>query len=134
MKQLSIIMSNRRGVIAEITEALAARNINIENINAQSFEDKAIITVEVNDYELALSELIRLGKTNDFQVIAEDAIIIKLPNEPGALAKISRRFTNANIELFSIRFIQRNESFGLVAISTERSEIALKLLKDVLVS
>ena len=131
MRQLSIITNSHVGIIAEVTEALAKKNININNINAQLFEDKAIITVEVDNYELALAELNNL---NNFQVIAEDSIIIKLPNEPGALAKISRRFTDANVDLLSIRFIQRNDDFGLVAISTERSDIALELIKDVLVS
>ena len=131
MKQLSIITNSRVGIIAEVTEALAAKNINIENIDAQVFEDKAIVTLEVDNEELALTELNNL---HNYKVIAEDSIIIKLPNEPGALAKISRRFTDASVDLLSIRFIERNEDFGLVAISTERSEVALALIKDVLVS
>ena len=131
MKQLSIITDSRIGVIAEISEALAEKNINIENIDAKSFSDHAVILLSVDKYDLAFQTL---NQFDNFQIITEDAILIRLENEPGALAKIARRFTDANIDLRSIRFIQRNEDFGLVAISTDRTEDALNLVKDVLVS
>ena len=131
MKQLSIITDSRIGVIAEISEALAEKNINIENIDAKSFSDHAVILLSVDQYDLAFQTL---NQFNNFQIITEDAILIRLENEPGALAKIARRFTDADIDLRSIRFIQRNEDFGLVAISTDRTEDALNLVKDVLVS
>lgn len=131
MKQFSIITQSRVGIIAELTEALANENINIENIDAKAFEDKAIILISVDDYQKAMKLFDRF---EGFQVIAEDAIIVKLKNEPGALAKIARRFSDVNIDLKSIRFVQRNEDYGLVAISVERTDAALALVKDVLVS
>jgi hypothetical protein len=68
------------------------------------------------------------------RIITEDAILVKLINEPGALAKIARRFTDAGIGLRSIRFMERNNEYGLVAISTDRTDSALALVEDVLVS
>lgn len=131
MKQLSIITESRLGVVAEISEALAEKNINIENIDAKSFSDNAVILLSVDQYDLALQTL---SHFDNFQIITEDAILIRLKNEPGALAKIARRFTDASISLRSIRFIQRGEDYGLVAISTDRTDDALNLVKDVLVS
>ena len=131
MKQLSLITQGKIGLIAEITEALAAENINIENIDAKSFEDKAVIVMSVDNYELAMEILERF---ESFQIVAEDVILIKLQNEPGALAKIARRFTDAKISLRSISFVHRNQEAGLVAISAERSAAALELVKDELVS
>ena len=131
MKQLSIITESRMGVVAEISEALAEKNINIENIDAKSFSDNAVILLSVDQYDLALQTL---SHFKNFQIITEDAILIRLKNEPGALAKIARRFTDAQISLRSIRFIQRGEDYGLVAISADRTDDALSLVKDVLVS
>ena len=131
MKQLSIITESRMGVVAEISEALAEKNINIENIDAKSFSDNAVILLSVDQYDSALQTL---SHFDNFQIITEDAILIRLKNEPGALAKIARRFTDANISLRSIRFVQRGEDYGLVAISTDRTDDALNLVKDVLVS
>jgi len=131
MKQLSIIAESRMGIVAEISEALAENNINIENIDAKSFSENAVILLSVDQYDLALQTL---SHFDSFQIITEDAILIRLKNEPGALAKIARRFTDANISLRSIRFVQRNENYGLVAISADRTDKALNLVKDVLVS
>ena len=61
-------------------------------------------------------------------------IQVKLKDEPDALAKIARRFTDAGISMRSIRIIQRNSQHGLVVISTKRTDDALALVNDVLIS
>lgn len=43
MKQITIIAENHPGVVAEITEALAAQNINIETLDAESVNEAGII-------------------------------------------------------------------------------------------
>jgi hypothetical protein len=131
MKQLSIITENRLGVVTKISEALAAKNINIESLNAELAGDHVIVVLNVDQYDKALQVIHQL---NNMQIVTEDAILVKLTNEPGALAKIARRFTNAGIGLRSIRFIQRDERFGLVAICTDRTKESLQLVADVLVS
>lgn len=131
MKQLSIITENRMGLVTEITEALAAAEINIETLDANITGAQLIVVLSVDHYDRALQVIHQM---NDMRTVTEDAILVKLPNEPGALAKIARRFTDANIGLRSIRFIHRDSEYGLVAISTERTKAALKLVADVLVS
>ncbi len=131
MKQLSIITKNRLGVVTKISEALAAENINIESLNAELAGEHVVVVLNTDQYEKALQVI---HKLNNMQVVTEDAILVKLSNEPGALAKIARRFTDAGIGLRSIRFIHRDEHFGLVAICTDRTEEALQLVADVLVS
>ena len=131
MKQLSIIAENRLGVVTEITEALAAGNVNIESLDAEKAVDCAIVVLTVDQYDHALKIIHKLP---NMRIITEDAILVKLVNEPGALAKIARRFTDAGIGLRSIRFMERNNEYGLVAISTDRTESALALVDDVLVS
>lgn len=131
MKQLSIITENRLGLITKISEALAAEEINIESLDAELVGDNVVVVLNVEHYDKALHII---HQFHTMQIVTEDAILVKLINEPGALAKIARRFTNAGIGLRSIRFIQRDKRFGLVAISTDRTEEALKLVADVLVS
>ncbi len=131
MKQLSIIAENRLGVVTEITEALAAGEVNIESLDAEKAVDCSIIKLTVDQYETALRIV---HKFPNMRIVTEDAILVKLVNEPGALAKIARRFTDAGIGLRSIRFLERNNEVGLVAISTDRTEAALALVDDVLVS
>ena len=131
MKQLSIITESRLGVVTKISEALAAEKINIESLDAELIGENVVVVLNVDQYDKALQVI---HQFNTMQVITEDAILVKLTNEPGALAKIARRFTDSGIGLRSIRFIQRDEHFGLVAICTDRTEDSLKLVADVLVS
>ncbi len=131
MKQLSIIAENRLGVVTEITEALAAGNVNIESMSADKAVNHSIIVLSVDDYGRALQIIYSLP---NMRIITEDAILVKLANEPGALAKIARRFTDAGIGLRSVRLLERNHEYGLVAISTDRTDAALALVSDVLVS
>lgn len=130
MKQLCIITQSKTEIITEISETLAHNKINIENIDAKSIENDTVIFLSVDQYDLSLNIL---KKIQGLKIITEDALLIRLPNEPGALAKIARRFTDADINLRSIRFIQRNKKEGLVAISTDRTEEAINLVRDVLV-
>jgi hypothetical protein len=131
MKQLSIISENRFGVVTEITEALAAADVNIESLDAEMVGEHVVVVLNVNKYDLALQAVHQL---KNMRIITEDAILVKLNDEPGALARIARRFTDSGIELRSIRFIERNSEYGLVAISTDRTANALALVADVLVS
>jgi hypothetical protein len=131
MKQLSIISENRIGVVTEITEALAAADVNIESIDAETIGEHVVVVLNVNKYDAALQAVHQL---KNMRIITEDAILVKLNDEPGALARIARRFTDAGIELRSIRFMERNSEYSLVAISTDRTANALALVADVLVS
>ncbi len=131
MKQLSIITENYFGVITEISEAMASAKVNIESLDAELVGDHVVIVLMADPYDLALQVI---HQFSNMQVVTEDAILVKLVNEPGALAKIARRFTDAGVGLRSVRFIQRDAEFALVAISTDRTAKALGLVTDVLVS
>ncbi len=131
MKQLSIISENRFGILTEISEALANAEVNIESIDAELVGDHVVIVLIAEPYDRARQVVHQFP---DMQVVTEDAILVKLRNEPGALAKIARRFTDAGVGVRSVRFIQRDENYGLVAISTDRTDKAMALVSDVLVS
>ncbi len=100
-------------------------------MDARQVDQFVVVVMTVDHYDRALQVIHKIKNTN---IVTEDAILVKLANEPGALAKVARRFTDAGIGLRSIRFIQRDSKYGLVAISTERTNAALELVSDVLVS
>ena len=128
MKQIHIVSTNRIGLITELTEALAGAEINIDSVDAEQVGENAVIVLNVDQYDRAL---LSLREFQGIQIVTEDAILVKLKNQPGALAQIARRFTDAGISVRSVRFIQHDEDFALVAISTDRTEAALALVADV---
>ena len=130
MKQITIVAESAPGLLAQASEILAARGINIETLDAGTVEDYGVVILTVDRYDEALAALRDAG----LQAVSEDAIIIRIEDEPGALARISRRFHDAKIRLRSVRIIRRSAGHGLVALSTDRTEEALDLVRDVLIS
>jgi hypothetical protein len=126
MKEIVIVAQNRAGLIADITESLAARGINIETISAEEIHDMAVIDLTVNRYDEALQIL----RDSGFDAVTEDAIVIRLRDEPGALAKVARKFKDANIDIRSLRIIRRQKGSALVALATTKSTEARELVKD----
>jgi len=129
MKEIVIVTKNRAGLVADISEALATRGINIETLDAEEVQDLAVVELTVDRYDVALQALRDAG----FEAITEDAIVVRLPDEPGALAKVARRFKEANIDLRSVRILGRQQGSALVALATERTDEARALVKDHLV-
>ena len=130
MKQISIVVENRPGILAEVTEIMAKNGINIETIEAETIGGSGIVIMTVDKYDLALKKL----RDASFNAITEDSLLIKLKDEPGALAKIAKRFKDANINIRSFHIISRDGDNSIAAISTERTANAIELVKDVLVS
>jgi len=129
MKEIVVVTPNRAGLLADISEVLAARNINIETIDAEEVHDTAIIELTVDRYDEALQALRDAG----FHAITEDAILVKLKDEPGALARVARKFKEARIDLRSVRFIRRQQGYAFVAIATNRTQEARALIKEYIV-
>lgn len=130
MKQITIVSESRPGVMAEIAEALAAAGVNIESLDAESMGDSGVIILTVDKYDEALRALAR----TPFHAISEDAIVVQLDDKPGELARVMRRFKDAQINLRSIHIIRRDAGKSIVAISTRRTEEAKELVKDLLIS
>lgn len=131
MKQIIILSESENDLIARVTQLLAGADIDLESITGRNFGEYSIATITTQDYGKALDVL---QKQSDLQIVSEDALIVRIDDERGALAKLSRRFTEAGISIRSIRFVERHEGYALVAISTARTDDALELVKDILVS
>ena len=131
MKQISIVVDEQPSFpLADITELMAANNINIDSIGSETVGDSSVIVMTVNKYDLALRAL----RDAAYNAITEDCLLIKLRDEPGALAKIARRFKDADLHIRSFHIISRTNDTSIAAISTERTADALELVRDILVA
>ncbi len=129
MKQITIVSEDHPGILAAITEAMAQAGVNIETLDAETIGSTAVFILTVNRYDDALRAL----ANTPYQAVSEDALVIQLEDKPGELARITRRFKDANINLRSVRILRRDTGKSIVAVSTESNEEALELLGDVIV-
>ena len=130
MKQITIVARRDLDFLARVSQVLADRSINITSLDSENTEEHSIIVLTVEEYDEALVVL----RDEGFNAVSEEAIVVRLKDEPGAVARISRRFAEAAIPLRSVRIIERSGGYGLVALSTERTREALELVEDIRVS
>ena len=130
MKQITIITpAGRPGIVADIAERLGVRGINILQMNVTDDHVHGIVFLEAEPYDEALRVLAEAG----YDAISEDLIVIRLKDEPGALARVSARFREPQINSHSMRFVRRDGGWATVILSTNNNERARALLADCLV-
>lgn len=134
MRQITVMVDNRVGVVADIMRHLADEGINVESMSVESTAvhaggETGAMVLHVERYDRALQVLRDAG----YDAVSEDALVVRVDDRPGALAKIAERFHTAEINIRSVRFIRRGPEGALVAIVTERSDEAIALVKDILV-
>lgn len=130
MKQISVIAKDREDITAAIAELMAEKSINIETLDIERVEGTSVVTLTVDAYDDALSALQDAG----FEAVTEDALLIRVPDAPGTLAKIARRFLDEDIHVRSLRILRRRNGWGIVAVSVDRTDRAYELLGEYIIS
>ena len=130
MKQISVVSHENQDITPGLAEALGAAGINIETLDIEHVDETFVVTLTVDRYDEALLVLQQSG----FDAVSEDALLIRLVDEPGGLARIARRFRDADIQVRSLRLVRRGNGHAIVAVSVDRTQRACELVRDVLIS
>ena len=126
MKQITIVTKNRVGLTADIAAVLGDNNINFESLDAEEVEGMGVVTLTVDHYNRALHAL----RDSGWHAVTEDAFVMRVKDKPGALARVAKRFKDAGIHVRSIRIIQHEGQWGMVAVSADSVEEARALVKN----
>ena len=118
MERIVIMARDEVGVLSDITGALARANINIQSINTQVNGEQGTIIISTDDTDRALLALAEAG----YSAVTDDALIVRLKDEPGALARIAQRFSEAGINIRSIHILDRKDGFATIALSTSQED------------
>ena len=124
MNRVIVMAKNEVGVIADISRVLADEGINIETISAEALGEKGVITLTTDAYDDALRALTDAG----FKTVSDDSLLLRLRDEPGALAKVAERFRDAGVNIQSLHIVDRREGHTIVAISTDDRQKAETLV------
>lgn len=94
-KQLSVLVENRPGSLAEVAELLSENGINVEAIMLEGSLDFGVLRVQVDSPKAARTALSSAG----FQVTLGDIIVLELPNRPGELARVCNQLHEAGVNI-----------------------------------
>ena len=124
MERIVIMARNEVGVIADVATALADAGINIESINTERAGEQGIVTLTTDDTDRALHALNDAG----FKAATDDSLIFRLPDEPGALARVAERFKEAGVNIQSLHILDRRSGYATVALTTDARHRASELV------
>lgn len=126
MKRITIVAKDYTGLIADITEKLGESEINIKSIEAEKFDTTALIRIASSDADQAFQLLTDAG----FHVVSHAGLLVKLKDESGALAKVSRELAEADIDIRGINMVEQHDGYRIVALSCSDKDKAKELLAD----
>lgn len=125
MKQITIVTDDKVGVLADVSYILGKAKINIEALSVEVHGGKAMINISVKDEKKA----IRLLSANSYNVLESEIIIVKVKDEPGELARISKLLHDGGVGVESLYLLARGEGFSLDAIQADKPRKAKEILK-----
>ena len=96
IKDLTVILQDNPGTLADLCEILGKAGINIEGICGTKFQHGAFIHILVDDAVNAR----RLLDANGLKVTAEkDVLLMDIEDRPGAIAEVSRHLADAGVNI-----------------------------------
>lgn len=101
--QLTVFLENRSGRLAEVADLLGRESINIRGFSTTEAAEYGIVRLIVTDPERARRLLHEAGFTTHFSQV----ICVKVPDEPGGLARVLGEVADAGASidyLYSISF------------------------------
>jgi len=129
VKVLTIIEENHPGLLAEVTSLLDREGIGVQDFTGSTVGDTAVITLTVGPYKKAF----RLLSDAGYRVVASEHLLVRLERHPGALAELSRRLAEANVDVRGMHIVNKDAEAGIVALETADHEKAREILREFLV-
>jgi hypothetical protein len=125
MKELTIFAKDRVGLLADITEMMGKNGVNIEFLSGEAVAGIAVLHMTFSNELAAASLLERVG----FTVISSDILVLRIPNKPGEIGRISRMLSDEGINIQNIYFMGEKARHGFFAVKVDRPDDAKGILK-----
>ncbi|MCX6775306.1 MAG: ACT domain-containing protein [Candidatus Micrarchaeota archaeon] len=126
MKELLVLAKDRIGLLADLSGALGLADINVESISADTMGDRAVIHLVVSDDKRGKEILEKKG----FIVMSSDAIVVKVIDRPGELAKVAKILADAKVSVKNVQLLTKEGGLALFVFRVDNADKATKLLKD----
>jgi hypothetical protein len=94
LEELTIVVHDKPGMLAEIGEALGRSGVNIETLSAFTHEGKAVLRLVVDDEEDAAEALQIEGVMLE---TSRPVLLVTLEDRPGELGRYCRKLADAGV-------------------------------------
>jgi hypothetical protein len=109
--QISVFMENTTGRLAEVTNLLAEKGINLRAVSIADTADFGILRMVTDNPDKTYEELIRAG----FTAKETDVIGVEVDDKPGGLARVMTLFRDEKINIeYLYASLERNKEQAVV--------------------
>ncbi|MCP4713963.1 MAG: ACT domain-containing protein [Deltaproteobacteria bacterium] len=127
IKQISVVLKNSPGMLADLSELLGKEGVNIRAINVADTSEESTVRFVVDDPSKALNIL----KGNDYAVYETDVLAVEMPDHPGAISAVVRPLKAADINVhYLYPFLGRVSDQAIVILGVDKIEEAQRVLKQ----
>ncbi len=126
-KQLTVVLENHPGTLADVCSCLAVKEINILALSIAEMIDTGELRIVVNNARRAKALLEECG----FDVLESEVLVVEMTNEPGVMAQIARRLAKGRVNIeyaYCSASKDGNRVLGVLKVSDASK--ALDLLAD----
>jgi hypothetical protein len=117
----SIMLPNRPGVLANLSNKLGKAGINIEGISGTQYHDKVVLHLLFDKDEEAAA---LLAKNNFTVTSSREVLVVKIKDKPGELGKLAQKMANAEVNIDFI-YVASNSRLVLGVDDPEKAIVAL---------
>ncbi|MBO4325968.1 MAG: ACT domain-containing protein [Clostridia bacterium] len=127
VKQISVFLENKPGMLNQLTAELAKSDINMRALSLAETKDFGIARIIADDTLKAMNAL----KDAGFVASLTPVLAFEIPNEAGGLNKLLQILTDANVNveyMYSCLSLRGNSSAVMIfrVANTQASESALE--------
>ena len=127
IKQLSVLVDNKKGALADITDLLAKADVDLRAMSIADTQDYGILRLIVSDINKAVEVL---TATEVIATITE-VIAVAIDDRPGGLAKVLRVLADNHINMeYLYAFTAASRDHAYVVFRVEDNAAAEKVLTD----
>ena len=125
-KELSIMLENKRGALAELCSALAKVAVNIQALMVPEQPGMAPVRLVVNNLDVARKVLASL----DLKYTERDVIAARVSDRPGALGKLTRKLADHNVDVeYTYGSILKGSGEAIIILAVSDPAAAAKVAK-----
>ncbi|HEX2241563.1 MAG TPA: ACT domain-containing protein [Actinomycetota bacterium] len=121
LEEITVIVDDEPGILADIGELLGTAGVNIETLSASSHDGRGVINLVVDDGEDA-AELLA---SNGFKVEgSREVLTATLDDRPGELGRYCRKMAESGVNISTAYLMKRGggESELIFAVDRELAE------------
>ena len=124
MKQLTVMVENKPGILAGIATLLGNAGINIESITAETFGEGAVIRIITRDAASSLDVL----KQNGHKAFVNDILVVAVEDKPGQLGRVSMRLADGGVNIENIYLLSKKDDRQIFAMKVDSERAAKQVL------